>query len=82
MNAASWIILIVVIAVVGLAIRATFFKKKPRGGCCDVGDKPSRSGGAASGCPECSATSCGGCTGCSGIAMKNNLQPIYKPLER
>ena len=39
MNLASWVILAIVIAVLALAVKATFFKKKSRGGCCDVGDK-------------------------------------------
>ena len=43
MNLASWIILLIVLVIVGLAIKATFFKKKSRGGCCDTGDAPSKS---------------------------------------
>ena len=38
MNLASWIILLIVVAVLALAVKATFFKKKSRGGCCDTGD--------------------------------------------
>lgn len=41
MNLASWIILAIVVVIVGLAVKATFFKKKSRGGCCDTSDKPS-----------------------------------------
>jgi hypothetical protein len=56
MNLASWIILGIVVLVVALAIRATFFKKDRKGGCCDPGDQPT-------GCPSsgCSSCSCSGC---------------------
>lgn len=62
MNLASWIILAVVIAIVALAIRATFFKKKSRGGCCDCGDLPSPSDCEKQPSPGCSA--CSGCPHC------------------
>jgi hypothetical protein len=39
MNLASWIILGIVVLVVALAIRATFFKKDRKGGGCDPGDE-------------------------------------------
>lgn len=56
MNLASWVILGVVVLVVVLAIRATFFKKNRKGGCCDQGDK------AMSCTPSaCSSCSCGSC---------------------
>lgn len=55
MNFASWIILLIVIVIVGLAIKATFFKKKSRGGCCDTGDKPAK-GGSHSCCESKGAT--------------------------
>lgn len=51
MNFASWVILGVVVLVVVLAIRATFFKKNRKGGCCDQGDGKS-------GCSSCSCSSC------------------------
>jgi len=75
MNLGSWIVLAIVVAIVGLAIKATFFKKKPRGGCCDVGDAP--------GCPSCAActqtpgdAACGGCDGCA--AARYTLQPTIR----
>ena len=56
MNLASWVILGIVLLAVVLAVRATFFKKKSKGGCCDVGDEPM--GCSASGCAGCSCSSC------------------------
>ena len=75
-NLASWIILAIVVAVLALAVKATFFKRKPRGGCCDTGD--TRSDDLDLSELSCSA-SCEGCPSCEGCASaRNNLQPIYK----
>lgn len=79
MNLASWIILAIVVAILALAVKATFFKKKPRGGCCDTGDKPADDLNlsglvCSSGCEGCSARN-----GCASV--RNNLQPTYKTLE-
>lgn len=38
MNLASWIIVAIVAAIAAFAVKATFFKKQSRGGCCDTGD--------------------------------------------
>jgi len=70
MNLASWIILVVVIAIVALAIRATFFKKNRKGGCCDTGDSP----------VTCDACHCSSCSSCP--INKNTLQPTIKPIEK
>lgn len=83
MNIASWIILAIVVAALALAVKATFFKKKPRGGCCDAGD--ARDGGMVSGDVDLSGFSCSaGCDGCpsgkSCAAARNNLQATYRPL--
>ena len=84
MNLASWIILAIVVGVLALAVKATFFKKKRHGGCCDVGDVHDQSK-----CDKsldlngltCSSH-CSSCTSCEGCAFaKNSLQPTYKPLE-
>lgn len=79
MNLASWIILAIVIAVLALAVRATFFKKN-KGGCCGCssGDEPApRDGGIDLGI----TFGCGDCTACSGCAAKSNcLQPTIKEL--
>ena len=70
MNLASWIILAIVIALLAFAVKATFFKRKSKGGCCDVGDKDALKQGASR--PE----SCGGCTECSSCATQRNaLKP-------
>ena len=61
MNFASWVILGVVILIVALAVKATFFKKDKKGGCCDVGDKPA-------GC-ECSVSNCATCSACCGVKI-------------
>lgn len=73
MNLGSWIVLAIVLVVVGFAIKATFFKGKAKGGCCDVGDAPE-------GNPACAACAqapsdgrCAGCDGCS--AARFTLQP-------
>jgi hypothetical protein len=95
-NLASWIILLIVVAVLALAVKATFFKKKSRGGCCDTGDKHDARDkremrdeqGAKAECPDdldLSGLMCSsGCSGCpsSGncASARNNLQPTYKPL--
>ena len=70
MNFASWVILGIVVVVIGLAIRATFFKKKGKGGCCDTGDPMTAS---------CPASGCSGCTCESCHVAKNALQPTIKP---
>ena len=88
MNLGSWFVLSIVVAIVGLAIKATFFNKKPRGGCCDVGDKPSghsccesKNLKAAEESPECDGSdyeikmasgACGNCTLCSDSAVTRN----------
>ena len=69
MNLGSWIVLAIVVGVVALAIRATFFKKKSKGGCCDTGD-PMPTSCSASGCSGCSCTSC--------HVAKNALMPTIK----
>ena len=79
MNLASWVILLIVLAILALAVKTTFFKKKSRGGCCDTGDKAADdldlSGFAcSSGCEGCASRN-----GCA--ASRNNLQPTYKTLE-
>ncbi|MBR2834182.1 MAG: hypothetical protein IKE43_00505 [Coriobacteriales bacterium] len=52
MNLASWIVLGIVLVIVGLAIKATFFgKKSAHGSCCDTGGRMP----ACTGCPSCSA---------------------------
>ena len=78
MNLASWIILIVVIVVLALAIKATFFNKKSCGGCCDVGDQVDISLHDA--CSHCADRSnCSGCAACPGSATaRNALQPTIK----
>ena len=60
MNFASWVILAIVLVVIGLAIRATFFPKKRKGGCCDTGDpmEDTPMGCSPSMCAGCSCTSC------------------------
>lgn len=59
MNFASWVILGVVVLIVALAVKATFFKKGKKGGCCDVGDsKP-----AGCGCPPAGCSACSACCG-------------------
>ena len=79
MNLASWIILAIVVAVLALAGKATFFKKKSRGGCCDVGDKRDDDSGLSE--LKCSS-GCEGCSSCEGCAAaRNNLQPTFKTLE-
>lgn len=79
MNLASWIILAIVVAALALAVKATFFKKKARGGCCDTGDK--RDDELDLNGLMCSAgcDSCPSCEGCA--AARNSLQPTYRPLE-
>ncbi len=60
MNFASWVILGIVLVIVGFAIRATFFKKKRTGGCCDTGDEQIKLEFDCSslGCAGCSCSSC------------------------
>ena len=73
MNAASWIILAVVVAWVAWTVKSRLFKSasKRRGGCCDIGDAD-----AGKGC------ACGGCTGCDGCGepatRRNAVLPIVK----
>ena len=71
MNLASWIILGIVILFVGLAIRATFFKKKRKGGCCDTWDEPI----------ECSSLGCSSCSCTNCSIAKNAQQPTIKYLD-
>ena len=85
MNLASWIILAIVVGVLALAVKATFFKKKRHGGCCDVGDVHDKGDGRNENLDlsglTCSSH-CSSCTSCEGCAFaKNSLQPTYKPLE-
>ena len=54
MNLASWVILAVLVAVIGLAVKATFFGKRAKGCCCDTGDSPAR--GAKSCCEHSTAS--------------------------
>ena len=68
MNLASWIILGIVVLLVGLAIRATFFKKKSKGGCCDTGDEPL----------DCSSAGCSSCSCAHCSVAKNVRQPTIK----
>ena len=56
MNLASWVILGIVVLVVVLAIRATFFKKNRKGGCCDQGDEPTSC--SSLGCSSCPCGTC------------------------
>ena len=58
MNFASWVILAIVLLVVGLAIRSTFFRKNKKGGCCDQGDETSSVDCSSLGCSACSCASC------------------------
>ncbi len=77
MNFASWVILLVVIAIVALAIRSVFFKKESCCGCSheDGKESPAKTDCASSGC------SCDHCTSCQGAATaRNTLQPTIKPL--
>ena len=76
MNLASWIILAIVVAALVLAVRATFFKKERRGGCCDVGDtvRGAELGKNGRGCNACVA-----CDGCAGST--HCLQPTIKMID-
>jgi hypothetical protein len=76
-NLASWIVLGIVIIAIGFAIKATFFKKKRKGGCCDTGDKPlgSKAGSNAFGCSPSACSTCS-CSSCSEMAAR------YKPIEK
>ena len=81
MNLASWIILAVVIAILALAVKATFFPKKRHGGCCDAGDPMKLTEGAdCPGCPSARGlSSCQGCSACEGGATaRNALKPVIK----
>ena len=85
MNLASWIILAVVVAVVALAIKATFFgKKKGVHPCCgdvDEGGLGSTRGAAdpdtTSACCAAGPT-CGDCAACQGAVARNLLQPTIR----
>ena len=80
MNLASWIILGIVVALLALAVKATFFKKKGHGGCCDAGDERSDNDLDLSGL-MCSS-SCDGCPASGNcVSARNNLQPTYKTLQ-
>jgi hypothetical protein len=71
MNLASWIILAIVVAIIILAIRATFFKKSAKGGCCDTGSPDtSGKGGGISISGACSA--CSSCPSCSSCMAKKD----------
>ena len=88
MNFASWVILGIVIVIMGLAIKATFFKKKSRGGCCDTGDASAKHSCCESAKPrglkdpaECDGSefeikfesgACGSCTACQDSAVARN----------
>lgn len=80
MNLASWIILIVVVGVLALAIKATFFKKKSRGGCCDTGDHDD-----VKAYRDNTPSACSGCSGCADFsscaAAQNTLQATFRSLE-
>lgn len=85
MNLASWIVLGIVIAAIAFAIKATFFKKNRRGGCCDTGDEPLDSkpigfDGKPVGCSPSACSTCS-CNSCSEMAarykiIENNLVPL------
>lgn len=79
MNFASWIVLAIVVAALALAVKATFFKKKSRGGCCDPGDKRDDDLDLSGLMCSASCDSCPSCEGCA--AARNNLQPTYKPVQ-
>lgn len=88
MNPASWVILALVVVIVGFAVKATFFKKKSKGGCCDVGDEhaagsccePTQPRGLvnAQPCPadereeKLASGACGNCTACANSATARN----------
>ncbi len=78
MNFASWVILAIVVAVLALAVRATFFKRKS-GGCCGGHDDAKG--------PRGNATEAAGCSGCSGKSCETcavwstMLQPRIIPLD-
>ena len=78
MNAASWIILAIVVAIVALAIRATFFSGKRSCGChsaqdASPGETPAEA--RCSGCCEQGAV----CSSCP--IAKNVLQPTIRYLD-
>ena len=82
MNLASWIILGIVLAVLALAVKATFFRKKRRGGCCDTGDAHDKRDDDLDLSGLMCSSDCGSCPACKGCASaRNNLQPTYKPLK-
>jgi hypothetical protein len=82
MNLGSWIVLAIVVVIVGLAIKATFFKKKPRGGCCDTGDAPACCKASATDPTTCGvepgSSACAGCDGCA--AARFALEPTIREL--
>lgn len=71
MNAASWIILALIVLWLAWIAKSRLFKSaaKRRGGCCDTGD-------ADAGC------ACGGCAGCDACnesaTRRNAVVPIVK----
>ena len=71
MNLGSWIVLAIVVAIVALAIRSTFFKKDS--GCCGhAGDGHTA---------ENPSGNCGDCASCHGCpAHENCLQPTIREL--
>jgi len=76
MNLASWVILAVVVLVLGLAVRHTFFSGHAHGACCDTGDA-AKHGAGCSGCSGCS-----GCTGCSACAHAPQVRIVEDPAGR
>ena len=83
MNLASWIILGILIVVLAFAVRATFFKKKPRGGCCDVGDRDARTAAQDAGQQlDYASLGCANCNGCGAATTAGALKPVYKDAPR
>ena len=78
MNLASWIILAVVVLILGLAVRHTFFGGKAHGACCDSGDATAAKG--ASGCAGCAG--CSGCSACHACAHAPQVRIVEDPSAR
>ena len=78
MNAASWIILAIVVAIVALAIRATFFSGKRSCGCHSAQDGSPGETPAEARCSSCCAQSAA-CSSCP--IAKNALQPTIRYLD-
>ena len=78
MNAASWIILAIVVAIVALAIRATFFKRGTCNACHGAQDGTPGEAPAENRCSSC----CEQGTACSACPIaKNALQPTIRYLD-